>query len=190
MRRYSLLFLFIPALFIQSHHFQYPGQIFKLSTFETASHWLIVGAGPQFAEDIRRASDDQLCNVEPSIELLQMDYTMGRGDNRHRNGGHLVTALQGPMTRNIATCFAEVQDEISVSIKEVVPPSEGRHAHIPTMYKLADSSMLRLGGLPSNRYCPSHHNSVNQSLLRRFTFVCVTLTIYPFEELRCLLVRP
>lgn len=133
---------------LNSLHLQYPGQVFKLSTFETRNRWLIVGAGPHFADDIRRAGDDQLCHEEPAFELLQTDYTLA--DMRNRDATHFLATLKGPMTKNVDARFADLQDEISVSINEFIPPSEGMYIPVLLVPRSLADSVYRLDELPSD----------------------------------------
>ena len=92
---------------------------------------MIIGAGPQFADDIRKTNDEMVDIVEPAVETLQMDWTLGAGkDMRHRDADHHLMAVKGPMTRNLATRFADVQDEVKVSFKEFLPATKGTHAFV------------------------------------------------------------
>ncbi len=51
-----------------------------------------------------------------------MDYTFGRSaklDPYH------FDVVRGALTRNIASCFADVQDEIKAAFKDNIPMAEG-----------------------------------------------------------------
>ena len=64
--------------------------------------------------------------VEPAVEYLQMDWTFGAGkDMRHRDGDHHLMAMKGLMTRNLASCFGDIQKEVELSFKAFLPATEG-----------------------------------------------------------------
>ena len=51
-----------------------------------------------------------------------MDYTFGRAN---RLDPYHLDVVRGALTRNIASCFADVQDEIKAAFKDNIPMTEG-----------------------------------------------------------------
>ncbi|PBK59012.1 cytochrome P450 [Armillaria solidipes] len=94
------------------------GSAFKVPLLD---QWMIVVSGPEKINDIRKSSTEQLSFMDASVDLLQMDYTIGRSigaDPYH------VDVIRGALTRNIAACFADVQDEIRAAFIDHIPMTE------------------------------------------------------------------
>ncbi len=51
-----------------------------------------------------------------------MDYTFGRSN---RLDPYHLDVVRGALTRNIASCFADVQDEIKAAFRDNIPMTEG-----------------------------------------------------------------
>ena len=101
-------------------------------------------------DDIRKASDDQVSFREAIAEVcriplilfknrslrhlqaLQMKYTVG--PEIYLDPYH-VAAVRTPLTRNLAVCFPDVQDEITCAFADYVPAEKGEckldHLHLP-----------------------------------------------------------
>ncbi|SJL14132.1 uncharacterized protein ARMOST_17587 [Armillaria ostoyae] len=64
----------------------------------------------------------KLSSLDATSDLLQMDYTIGRdvfADPYH------IGVVRNALTRNIATCFADVADEIQEAFNDNIPMTEG-----------------------------------------------------------------
>ncbi|PBK94083.1 cytochrome P450 [Armillaria gallica] len=96
------------------HH----GSAFKVPLLD---QWMVVVSGPEKINDIRKSSTEQLSSLDASAYLIQMDYTMSRSisaDPYH------LEVIGGTLTRNIAACFADVQDEIRAAFIDHIPTTE------------------------------------------------------------------
>ncbi|KAJ3551745.1 hypothetical protein NP233_g13020 [Leucocoprinus birnbaumii] len=84
-------------------------QAYKFSSSIPLFSWLVVVAGPDHLEDIRKASDEQISFLGALDLTTQFDYTISpklKGDLAH------VRVVRGAMTRNIGTRYDDVLDEI------------------------------------------------------------------------------
>ncbi|KAK0196180.1 cytochrome P450 [Armillaria mellea] len=103
---------------IQEGHKIYHGSVFKVPLL---SKWMVVVSGPEKINDIRKSTREQLSSVDAFVDDLQTDHTVGRtvgADN------YLAEVVRGAFTRNISTCFADVQDEIQAAFMDNVPMTE------------------------------------------------------------------
>ncbi|PBK82189.1 cytochrome P450 [Armillaria gallica] len=103
---------------IQAGHQLYDGSAFKVPLLDK---WMVVVSGPEKINDIRKSSTDQLSFMDANVDQLQTDYTVSRSisaDPYH------VEVIRGAFTRNIAACFADVQDEIRAAFSDHIPMTE------------------------------------------------------------------
>ncbi|KAK0447282.1 cytochrome P450 [Armillaria borealis] len=91
------------------------GSIFKVSLLD---RWTVVISGAERINDIRKSSLEDLSSFFMSED---MDYTFGRSN---RVDPYHLDVVRGALTRNIATCFADVQDEIKVAFRDNIPVTE------------------------------------------------------------------
>ncbi|KAK0484465.1 cytochrome P450 [Armillaria novae-zelandiae] len=91
------------------------GSIFKVPQLD---RWTVVVSGADRINDIRKSSLEELSSIAMSED---MDYTFGRSN---RLDPYHLDVVRGALTRNIATCFADVQDEIKAAFKDNVPITE------------------------------------------------------------------
>ncbi|KAK0196192.1 cytochrome P450 [Armillaria mellea] len=104
---------------VQAGHQMYNGSAFKVPLLDK---WMVVVSGPEMINDIRKSSTDQLSFMDANVDQLQTDYTVSRSisaDPYH------VEVIRGAFTRNIAACFADVQDEIKAAFRDHIPMTEG-----------------------------------------------------------------
>ncbi|KAK0193009.1 cytochrome P450 [Armillaria mellea] len=91
------------------------GSTFKVPLIDK---WMVVVSGAEKVDDIRKSSLEQLSSLDAIIDLLQMNYTMGHSlcvDPYH------AEVVRGALTRNIATCFADVHDEMKAAFEDNIP---------------------------------------------------------------------
>ncbi|KAF9468818.1 cytochrome P450 [Collybia nuda] len=103
---------------IQEGYEKYPGTAFKVPML---FKWLIVINGPKMLDDIRRAGPDEVNARKALAEIVSSKYTMGpeiQEDYYH------VAAVRSPLTKNLATRFADVQDEIACAFDDFIPRTE------------------------------------------------------------------
>ncbi|KAK0499034.1 cytochrome P450 [Armillaria luteobubalina] len=91
------------------------GSIFKVPKLD---RWTVVVSGADRINDIRKSPLEELSSIVMSED---MDYTFGRVN---RLDPYHLDVVRGALTRNIATCFADVQDEIKAAFKDNIPITE------------------------------------------------------------------
>ncbi|PBK90650.1 cytochrome P450 [Armillaria gallica] len=91
------------------------GSIFKVPML---GRWTVVVSGAEKINDVRKASLEEL---PPLAETEDMDYTFGRSA---RVDPYHFEVVRRTLTRNIASCFADVHDEIKASFKDNIPMTE------------------------------------------------------------------
>ncbi|GAV99331.1 cytochrome p450 [Lentinula edodes] len=77
--------------------------------------------GRMMVEDLMKATDDQLSMIEAAAETLQVEYTLSKEVVLHP---YHVAIVRTPMTRNIATRFAEVRDETVSAFADLIPAKD------------------------------------------------------------------
>ncbi|PBK90697.1 cytochrome P450 [Armillaria gallica] len=92
------------------------GSIFKVPLLDK---WTVVVSGAERINDIRKSSLEELSS---SAMNEDMDYTFASRSNR-LDPYHL-DVVRGALTRNIASCFPDVQDEIKAAFKDNIPMTE------------------------------------------------------------------
>ncbi|THU78323.1 cytochrome P450 [Dendrothele bispora CBS 962.96] len=96
----------------------YYGRAFKV---RIPDRWTVVATGPTMINDIKKAPDDVLSFAEAVKETLQVDYTIGKAQRMHL---YHVNVVRNSLTRNIATRFSDVRDEIITSFADQIPVTE------------------------------------------------------------------
>ncbi|KAF8735505.1 hypothetical protein AX14_001941 [Amanita brunnescens Koide BX004] len=100
---------------VQEGYDKYRGSIFKIPMM---TQWMIVVTGPKLLEDIRRAPDDQLSFLDAIAETIHTDVLLGA--ETHYDTFHLEI-IKSHLTRNIASRFPDIQDEIAAAFPEYIP---------------------------------------------------------------------
>ncbi|KAK0470513.1 cytochrome P450 [Armillaria novae-zelandiae] len=91
------------------------GGVFKIPF---PDKWMIIVTGDEKMNDIRKASNEQLSFADASVDVFQLDHTLG---HRISADPYEVGVIRGPLTRNIIACFADVQDEIKEAFNDYIP---------------------------------------------------------------------
>lgn len=104
------------------------------------ARWQIVVTGPQLVDEVRKAPDEimsfqeavyEVCTAElnqvctvlmHASQTFQTQNTMGP---RFASQGVQIDVIRNQLTRNLGTIFADVQDELQLSFKEIIPPTDG-----------------------------------------------------------------
>ncbi|KAL9714650.1 hypothetical protein Ac2012v2_001309 [Leucoagaricus gongylophorus] len=129
---------------IQEGYDRYPDGIFKVATIDK---WMVVVTGRKRLDELRKAPDDALSFQEATDETLQVKYTMG---NIHDNPYHIMT-VKSSLTKNIASRFDVIKDEITESFKTYIPITEewtAVPAHETLMHIVCRTSNRYFVGLP------------------------------------------
>ncbi|KAH9975529.1 cytochrome P450 [Lactifluus volemus] len=90
-----------------------PG-LFKIAHFR---RWVVLAAGPELAEDIRKAPDNVLDMRAPVYDDLQPEYTLmllNLADSYHTD------IIRSKLTRNIAATFGEVREELVLAFDDLI----------------------------------------------------------------------
>jgi hypothetical protein len=111
---------------------QHKGTPFKVARLY---RWMVVVSGPQFVEDVRKASDEELSFMEASNEVsnslflprwvlsegdpqdLKLEYTVGH--DTYHNTYH-VPILRSQLTRNLGILYPDIRDEIVTAFDEIL----------------------------------------------------------------------
>ncbi|KAG7445281.1 cytochrome P450 [Guyanagaster necrorhizus] len=109
-------FVFHAKEIIEEGHRMY-GSVFKVPLLD---RWTVVVSGAEKINDLRKASVEELASIVMS-EDVSMDYTFGR---YIRIDPYHLDVVRGALTRNIGTCFADVQDEIKAAFRDNIPITE------------------------------------------------------------------
>ncbi|KAJ2929753.1 hypothetical protein H1R20_g7315, partial [Candolleomyces eurysporus] len=115
---------------IKAGYEKYKGSLFKVPTFETSSGWLVVAAGQDVANEIRKASEDHFDATQTVIDLLQMAHTFG--EDVCKAEAYHVDVTRRQLTKNIETLFPEVFDELKAAFNDHLPQTEDWVSY-PTM---------------------------------------------------------
>ncbi|KAE9389794.1 cytochrome P450 [Gymnopus androsaceus JB14] len=103
---------------LQEGYDKYPNGVYKIALMD---NWAIIANGRVMIEDIKKAPDAQLDIKEANGDTLQVEYTLSK--QVILNPYH-VAVVRTPLTRNIATRFAEVRDEIVAAFADLIPAQE------------------------------------------------------------------
>ncbi|KAF5350114.1 hypothetical protein D9756_009061 [Leucocoprinus leucothites] len=109
-------------LMIQEGSEKYP--IFKIPTF---SSWLLVVAGPELLEDMRKASDEQISFLAALDASVQFDHTISprlRADDAH------IRVIRGVMTKNIGARYPDVLDEMNKTLESLLAGADKDWLHL------------------------------------------------------------
>jgi len=106
-----------------------PG-LFKIATFR---RWMVLAAGPELIEDIRRAPDNVLSMREPIIEFIQPEYTL---DMLNMDDDYHAGVVRSKLTRNIAITFKEVREELIKALDDWIPTRDDQWVKVPIMEML------------------------------------------------------
>jgi len=95
-----------------------PG-LFKIAKFR---RWMVLAAGSELIEDVRKAPDDVLSTAEPTIEFLKPEYTL---DFLNMSDSLQTDIIRSKLTWNIAVTFKEVREELIMAMDDFIPMSGG-----------------------------------------------------------------
>ncbi|KAH9954865.1 cytochrome P450 [Russula dissimulans] len=106
-----------------------PG-LFKIATFRK---WMVLAAGPELIEDIRKAPDNVLSFREPILEFLQAEYTLNvlNIEDEYHTG-----VVRSQLTRSIATTFKELREELIKGLDDWIPTRDDQWVKVPVMEML------------------------------------------------------
>jgi len=100
-----------------------PG-LFKIPGFR---RWVVLAAGAELIEDVKRAPDHILSTGEAVREFLEMDYTLPM---LHHDDTYQIGVIRSKLTRNFAATFDQVQDELVQALTEFIPLDSGEWVKI------------------------------------------------------------
>ncbi|PBK63983.1 cytochrome P450 [Armillaria solidipes] len=142
------------------------GSIFKVPLLD---RWTVVIRGAERINDILKSSLEELSTFAMSEDV---DYTWGRFQ---RVDPYHLDVARGTLTRNIASCFADVQDEIEVAFRDNIPMTED-WVEIPAYESILQivcrASNRMFVGLPLCRNPEYIKLNINYTI-ELVTFVCI-----------------
>ncbi|KAI0292786.1 cytochrome P450 [Russula brevipes] len=92
--------------------------------------WMVLAAGPELIEDVRKAPDHVLSVIEPRTESLQSEYTL---DLLDRNDRYSTEVIRSKLTRNIAVTFKEIREELINALDDWIPTHEDKWVKVPIL---------------------------------------------------------
>ncbi|KAI9441477.1 cytochrome P450 [Lactarius indigo] len=101
--------------------------LFKIAAFR---RWMVLASGPELIEDVRKAPDDVLSITASGIEFLQGEYTL---DLLDMNTDYHTDVIRAKLTRNIATTFKDVRDELIRSLDASIPVHGDDWVKVPVL---------------------------------------------------------
>ncbi|KAF8994954.1 cytochrome P450 [Cyathus striatus] len=110
----AVKYLFYAQDLVQEGYVKYHGEPFKVATM---GRWLVLVSGTQIMEDVRKAKEDQLSNVEGLTEIVQVDVIFGPQITRD---DYHVEVVGKNVTRNLGARFSDITDEISASFTDLI----------------------------------------------------------------------
>ncbi|KAI0292779.1 cytochrome P450 [Russula brevipes] len=103
-----------------------PG-LFKIANLR---RWMVLAAGPELIEDVRRAPDHVLSMIEPMTEFIQPEYTLDLLDLKDE---YHTDVIRSKLTRNIAVTFKEIRDELVNALDDCIPTHEDKWVKVPIL---------------------------------------------------------
>ncbi|KAI0284729.1 cytochrome P450 [Russula brevipes] len=103
-----------------------PG-LFKIANFR---RWMVLAAGPELIEDVRKAPDNILSMNEPMFEFVQPEYTL---DLLDLSDQYHVDVIRSKLTRNIAVTFKEVREELISALDDWIPTQDDKWVKVPIL---------------------------------------------------------
>jgi cytochrome P450 len=94
-----------------------PG-LFKIANFRK---WMVLAAGTELSDDVRRAPDDVLSVMQARHKILQTKYTQMPLNPNDQYGRDIV---RSKFTRGIASTFEEIRKEFMMAIDDCIPTSK------------------------------------------------------------------
>ncbi|KAH9998657.1 cytochrome P450 [Russula vinacea] len=146
-------FFVVLSLFVGRHFRRDPMTrpgLFKIADFR---RWLVLPAGSEFIEDVRKAPEEVLSMREPAIEFFQLEYTL---DLLDMNDSYHTDVIRTKLTRNIAATFKDVREEFVMAMNDLIPMrgdvagaenSQGRNHDYQTLNLMFTVNLMRLGRL-------------------------------------------
>ncbi|KAI0000302.1 cytochrome P450 [Russula vinacea] len=103
-----------------------PG-LFKMAFFR---RWMVLVAGSELIEDVRKAPEDVLSMIELTKELVQPEYTI---DLLNQNDMFHTDVVRSKLTRNIAGTFKEVREELIMAMDDFIPMRGDEWVKVPIL---------------------------------------------------------
>ncbi|KAI0287733.1 cytochrome P450 [Russula brevipes] len=103
-----------------------PG-LFKIANFRG---WMVLPAGPELIEDVKKAPDTVLSFAKEAEEFIEADYTLGL---LNAKDPYYMDVLRSRLTRNSAATFKEVHEELVKALGDRVPTHEDEWVKVPIL---------------------------------------------------------
>ncbi|KZV65865.1 cytochrome P450 [Peniophora sp. CONT] len=93
-----------------------PG-VFKIANFDG---WVVVAAGAQYIDEVRKAPDTFLSFTEAAEQRQQIKHTLGAG----LGAGYHLDMIRTHLTRNLESLFDSLHDETAAAFSDFIQPNE------------------------------------------------------------------
>ncbi|KIJ21175.1 hypothetical protein PAXINDRAFT_65823 [Paxillus involutus ATCC 200175] len=131
---------------IQEGYEKHKGTLFKVPGLY---RWTVVVSGPQFLEDMNKASEDELSFMEAANDNLNIEYLLGH--DVHYNPYH-AAIIRSKLTRNLGILYPDIRNEIVTAFKETLDLRGNEWKGVPTFQTVREvvsrTSNRILVGLP------------------------------------------
>lgn len=131
---------------LEEGYSKYYGTLFKVPL---PDRWIVLVTSPKLVDEFRLAREDELSFKEVSRVRFQTKYTVGEESNINPYHIHV---LRSTLTRQLASTFSEVHDEIIHAFNYYIPITESEWAPIrvvPTIQRIVCQVSNRMFiGLP------------------------------------------
>ncbi|KZT64524.1 cytochrome P450 [Daedalea quercina L-15889] len=117
----AIRYLFHAPAVLEEGYAKHRDGFFKHAHIGDGGGWHVVVCKPEYIDELRKASDEQLSFQEATNDSLQVDYTLG--PSVHSNPYH-IPIVRSNLTRALGGLFPELREEIVDSFKTVIPETD------------------------------------------------------------------
>ncbi|KZV74004.1 cytochrome P450 [Peniophora sp. CONT] len=110
----GIQFLTNAKAMVHEGYLKYKPGVFKVANIDG---WVVVAAGAQYVDEVRKAPDDVLSFVEATEQRQQIKYTVGPGTE----AGYHVSITKTQLTRSLVVLFDDISDETVAAFHDLIP---------------------------------------------------------------------
>ncbi|KAF8844228.1 cytochrome P450 [Paxillus ammoniavirescens] len=112
---------------VRDGYYKHKGTPFKVAN---GYHWMVILSGPQFVEDVRKASKDELSLAEAANDTMNLEYTLGQ--DAHHNPYH-IPIIRSQLTRNLGILYPDIRNEIVTAFEEILDLRGNEWKSVPAL---------------------------------------------------------
>ncbi|KIJ13791.1 hypothetical protein PAXINDRAFT_80408 [Paxillus involutus ATCC 200175] len=139
----SIKYLTKGADIIRRGYEKHKGTPFKVADLY---RWTVVVSGPQFVEDLRKASDDELSFTEAVNENFKFEYTLGH--DVHYNPFHIPT-IRSQLTRNLGILYPDIRDEVVTAFEETLDLWDNGEVRVRCYWPIIEARDIEWKSVPA-----------------------------------------